>query len=88
METKLKKYLSACNKDTLIELYLQMRFERDLYIRMYDDLKSIAHGADKGWTLEDKKVKYGYELARKEIEDDELDRLKKSIDSVKRGGLG
>lgn len=70
MEKTIKKYLSDCSKETLIELYLQMRFERDLYRRMYEDSKSIDYGNGKGWTLEDKKVKYGYELAKKENGDD------------------
>lgn len=30
------EYLSACSKDALIDLFLQMRFERDLYMEMYE----------------------------------------------------
>lgn len=59
---------------------------RDYYRKEKKEKK--PRGADKGWTLEDKKVRYGYELAKKEIDECELDRLKESIDSVKRGGLG
>lgn len=31
-----RKYLSGCTKEALIELYLQMRFERDLYMELYE----------------------------------------------------
>lgn len=37
IEAKIKKYLNKCDKDTLIELYLQMRFERDLYNSLLND---------------------------------------------------
>ena len=37
IESRIKRYLAQCDKNTLIELYLQMRFERDLYASMIDD---------------------------------------------------
>lgn len=33
-EEWIRKYLSGCTKETLIELYLQMRYERDLYMKL------------------------------------------------------
>lgn len=71
MEKRIKKYLSDCSKETLIELYLQMRFERDLYCCMYEELKSIDYGSAKGWTLDDRKVRFGYDIAKKELENRE-----------------
>lgn len=35
-EEWIRKYLNECTKETLIELYLQMRFERDLYMELYE----------------------------------------------------
>lgn len=35
-EDEVIEYLSAYSKDTLIDLFLQMRFERDLYMEMYE----------------------------------------------------
>lgn len=73
LENKVKEYLSQTSKEVVIDLYLQMRFERDLYEHMYNELykstKIKDKGKDKGWTLDDLKVKYGYELAREEFKD-------------------
>lgn len=33
-EEWIRRYLSECTKEALIELYLQMRYERDLYMRL------------------------------------------------------
>lgn len=65
-EKEIKKYLSSCDKEALISLYLQMRFERDLWQSMYENIKVTEKGDSKEWTLSDSKVKYGYELAKKE----------------------
>ena len=62
MENKIKKYLSKCDKDALIGLYLQMRFERDLYADMYESMMVNVKSKDKGWDLNDSKVAYGYNL--------------------------
>lgn len=35
-EEEVVEYLSTISKDTLIDLFLQMRFERDLYMEMYE----------------------------------------------------
>lgn len=33
-EDWIRKYLGACTKEAIIELYLQMRSERDLYMKL------------------------------------------------------
>lgn len=38
-EDWIRKYLSKCTKETLIELYLQMRFERDLYMKLCEIIR-------------------------------------------------
>lgn len=67
-EDWIRKYMNNCTKEAIVELYLQMRFERDLYAELYENLKVTTRGDNKGWDLNDSKVKYGYELAKKEVE--------------------
>ena len=59
-EKRIEKYLNNCEKETLIQLYLQMRFERDLYSDLYEKERIKAKGKEKGWDLTDSKVAYGY----------------------------
>ena len=37
-EKWIRNYLNGCTKEAVIELYLQMRFERDLYMQLYEEL--------------------------------------------------
>lgn len=39
LEDNLKRYLRQLSKEAIIELYLQMRFERDLYEHMLTETK-------------------------------------------------
>lgn len=69
-EDWIRKYMNNCTKEAIIELYLQMRFERDMYADMYENLRVISKGNDKQWSLNDSKVKFGYELAKSEVKAD------------------
>lgn len=40
-ENALREYLKTCEKDALIELYLQIRFERDLMTELYEEQKKF-----------------------------------------------
>lgn len=40
-EEWIRKYMSGCTKEALIELYLQMRFERDMMTELYEEQKTM-----------------------------------------------